>query len=406
MRNKVVYIGNFSISKMDAESQLVLGNSMVLKNLGYDVTLIGNDSTLGSCTTPLQTLRHLPESFPCYNILFKKSLKELFNRAQLSSVIQILQVIGTESILYIVCYGSPGYAKLLFRLSDFAHKHGIKIIYNCVDIPELNHGSLIQKIAKKVDRFFLHQAIIRKMDGVIAVSTYIQQFFSRKTRCPFVVIPPLKDTSSFVLDWKPKSTNVRNIVYVGVPFPIDGRQVSETAYKDRIDLFIDLLTQMPDIKFQFDIYGLNKDQYTNVVKRQRAILEQFNDRIFFHGRIDHDTALKVVSQADFTLIYRRRNKMTMAGFSTKFVESICCGTPAIITDTSEYIRYQEKGAKIVVLNPDDWKQQSETLSAALSLDDQTLMELKQACLNCKVFDYRNFVSPMKDFLSKVDSTEK
>lgn len=402
MRNKIVYIGKFWAGAMNAEAQLVLGNSRILRELGYEVVLIGNDPKLGSNVDPLGTLKMLPEGFPCYNIVFRKNLKELLSGIHLKCCLEILNSIGPETIKCIICYGSPGFATVLFGLSKFARRNGIGIIYNCVDIHNMNHGSFAERCVKKTDRAFHHLAIEKKMDGVIAVTPYIRQFFANKAKCPFVVIPPLKDTSAFSLSYHPDGSGVRHIVYAGVPFPIDGRKVSECAYKDRIDLFIDALIQTENVKYRFDIYGMKKEQYVNVVKRHKEVLEQYGDRIVFHGRIDHDAMTRVVSEAEFTVVYRVKCQMTMAGFSTKFVESICCGTPVIATDTSEYIHYRSKGAKLFILDPDDPARQKKTLETILSMSDQEFLELKRACFESRIFDYRNYISALRDFLAEVD----
>lgn len=401
-RNHIIYVGNFCISEMDAQSQLIIGNSLALQALGFKVTMVGNDSSLVGNKDPLHSRYTLPEGIECFNIPFCRSIKELLGGQQLRSLELIMSHIGLSKIKYIICYRSLGFANLIFGLSNFAHKNGIKIIYNCADIHDMNHGSLIERIIKKANRWLLHQAISKKMDGLIAVSHYIKDYFATRTRYPIVVIPPLKDTkliipSNFIINRK-----TRCIVYAGVPFPIDGRAVNESAYKDRIDLFIDLLSEIEDIPYRLDIYGVEKEQYTRVVTRQKEILDRLSDRIVFHGRIIHNKTIEIVSSADYTVIYRLKNQMTMAGFSTKFVESICCGTPPIVTDTSDYIKYCGKGAEIIVLDTTDKNRQVEVIRDCLLRSDKEILFMKESCFNSKLFDYRNYVPVFKSFLEQIE----
>ena len=59
------------------------------------------------------------------------------------------------------------------------------------------------------------------------------------------------------------------MIYAGTPFPIDGRRVSPSAYKDRVDLIIDLVYELIkkyEYKITLDIFGISKKQYTDVIK--------------------------------------------------------------------------------------------------------------------------------------------
>lgn len=403
MRKKIVYIGSFCISKMDAQSQLVIGNSKVLQDLGYEVTLIGNDPDLALRNTSEK--RHVDvEGFKCYNVFFSKSLSGLLHSKGLfSEVKEILKNIGLDKIKYIICYGSVGFANQLCFLSEYANKNGIKIIYNCVDIPVQNHGTFIQRIVKKVDRSYMHWIIANKMDGLIAVSKYIEKFFlEKKPNFITTVIPPLRDIKikSIV---KHNCYQRKNIVYLGVPFPIDGRKVEESAYKDRIDLFIDLLALIDDAesKCKFDVYGLTKEQYLKVVYRQADFINAHPELVKFHGRINHNEAERIVAEADYSLVYRLKTQMTMAGFSTKFVESISCGTPVIMTDTSEYTEYINKGIPCIMLDLDDVDRQKEVLKAALNKLPEEILDMKKKCISSGVFDYRNYLEKIEGFLNRI-----
>ena len=401
-RDFAIYLGNFSVGRMDAQCQLVIGNSLMLRELGYHVIMIDNDPQSEGDSNPFSCKVTTREGLEYYTIPFHKSVQELMGQQQMMALKRILLEIGVERIKYIFCYGSLGYANLLFSISHFCKKHGIILLYNCVDIPDLNHGSTIERIVKKTDRWILHQAISREMQGLIAVSSYIKDYFGRKTNYPIIVIPPLRDTMQIPEVYVSGDDKLHHLVYVGVPFPVDGRQVSESAYKDRIDLFIDLLNEIDDFDYRLDIYGLEKDQYLSVVRRQEETLNRLGEKVVFHGKVNHTEALEVVKKADFTVNYRVKNQMTMAGFSTKFVESVSCGTPPIVTDTSEYTAYCDKGADIIILDPDDHASQIDTMRRCLSLPKDEIRSMKSNCYNSRLFDYRRYIENFSSFLNSVD----
>ena len=405
MKFKAVYIGDFSPSKMDAQTQLVIGNSRILRELGMDVTLICNDKDM---VMDSEAFHHGNiEGFECYCLRFSKSLKGLLNSVEMfSQVKNILDKLNAREIAYVFCYGSIGFANQLLMLSDWCKKNHVHIIANCVDLPDVNHGNMVERIVKKLDRVIRYNAMSNGMDGMIAVSRYIQDIFAQKSNYPIAVIPPLKDVQEMEkYDFAPRD-NVKKIVYVGVPFPIDGRKVDESAYKDRIDLFIDLLCAAACKDWRLDIYGITKEQYSRVVTRQQPLLAQYREQIVFHGRIEHENALRIVADADYTVVYRLKNRMTMAGFSTKFVESISCGTPVIMTDTSEYTSYIEKGAVCIMLDVSDEEQQRCALEYALTKSAEEIVGMKRQCRECGVFDYRNYIEIMRAFLEEVSASKE
>ena len=405
MRVKAVYIGNFSPSKMDAQTQLIIANSKILRELGMDVTLICNDQDM---VMDREAFYHGNiEGFECYCLRFSKNLKGLLNSVEMFSLVKsILDKLNAKEIAYVFCYGSIGFANQLLMLSNWCKKNRVRIIANCADLPDVNHGNMAERIVKKLDRAVRYHAMEKHMDGMIAVSGYIQKFFAQRSNYPITVIPPLKDTQEMErYDFAPRD-KVKRIVYAGVPFPIDGRKVDESAYKDRIDLFIDQLCTAACKDWRLDIYGMTEEQYSRVVTRQQSLLARYQKQIVFHGRIGHEKALRIVADADYTVVYRLKNRMTMAGFSTKFVESISCGTPVIMTDTSEYTSYIEKGAVCIMLDVSDEEQQRCALEYALTKSAEEIVGMKRQCRECGVFDYRNYIEIMRAFLEEVSTSKE
>ena len=400
----IIYIGNFKLSSMDAESQRVLGNCKILQELNYQPVLIGNDEYLAK-EDPLSSELSV-EGFTCYNIKCYMSIKGLIRSKNFHK--SVMRIINNYQDIYgVVCYGTPAFAIEIKFLSDWCKQRRIPLMFDCVDLSSTAHGKLIERIVKALDRKYRDFLICKNANGIIAVSQYIADHYRKRTHAPYIIIPPLRDTHIIPAPVFDKHTTKR-IVYYGIPFPVDGRNVNISAYKDRIDLMIDLLSSVREqaTPFYLDLYGLTKKQYLHVVSRHRELLEENADHICFHGRVSHDEVSRVVSQADYTVVYRVRNRMTMAGFSTKLSESICLGTPVLFTDTSDYIQYLQLDTMGCLLDEDLTDNNREKILKALAKPAEDMIRMKRACYEARLFDYRKYVGCMSDFIVQVTKGER
>ena len=398
-KDTIIYIGNFKLSVMDAQCQLVLGNCSILHDLGYRVVLIGNDPCF-STNDPLFSKQRVND-FDFYNIQFDRTIMGLMGIIKKGK--QIVNIMESyDNIKMVICYGSPGFALQLYLLFNWCRKRGIRIIYNCADISSQAHGSSIERIAKRLDKRIKDHFIIYKADGLLTVSSYIRNYYYQKKSKPSAVIPPLKGEQKNNLVLK-KDCDSLNLIYIGIPFPIDGRVVDEVAYKDRIDLFIDLLCSIRNQtrSFCFNIYGLTEEQYIRTVSRQKELIDINKDIITFHGIISHEKAIEELMKADYSVVYRSINQMTMAGFSSKLVESIWCGTPVIMTDTSDYKQYLEEGVSCNIIDYANIKNAREQLVKVLNKEQNVINSMKESCYYSNLFNYNNFTNEMKHFLNEV-----
>ena len=398
MDRYIFYIGDFKANKHDAQFQLVYGNGLILRELGYKVIFIGNDNSIAK-NDIIQSYMKIGE-FDIYNISFNKSIKDIFKIIKIKN--DINKVISKyNSVKYIINYGSPSFAIELSFLHKLCKKKKIKFISNCVDLSSINHGTSFQRIFKNFDINYRRKIIQKYSDGIIGVSTYIVNYYKQYNHCSNIIIPPLKEKNNSDIDVS-DDNNIK-IVYIGEPFPTDGRKVDESAYKDRLDLFIDLISivNSKNRKLFLDIYGLSKNQYLSVVTRHQKMLSE-NDRIVFHGRVKHEELQKQLGIYDFSVVFREKNRMTMAGFSSKLVESICNGIPVILTDTSDYSYYLEDGVNCFFI---DERMNDSTVKKMLKISKMKkldILEMKKNCLKYNRFNYKFYVEKLSDFLHDIE----
>lgn len=400
LKKTIIYIGDFLFPHGNAGGQLVFANGNIFKELGYNVVFIGNSKTIDSNTKLSDTEKKI-SGFKSYTIPFKKQISDIKNISKINA--QIINLFNSYNgdIKVVICYGSPTLAITILSIRNWCRKNNVTFIGNLVDISALSHGSISNRILKWADKTYLRSIFKYSSDGVIAVSDFIKRYFEYGNK-PMIVIPPLVVTERLP-QYIYNSSDKLNIVYAGVPFPVDGRKVDESSYKDRLDITIDLLGDVykNNKKFTFNIYGITKDEYLGVVGKHKQLLSELSDTIFFHGNTKNEDVLRIVSNADFTINLRNVNRMTTAGFSTKFVESISCGTPAITTNTSDLSKYLIEGENGFFINIDDRDEAVNKLLEIFSLNPDRIRQMKKQCYESRLFDFREYVDEMKRFLDRI-----
>lgn len=397
LKNTIIYIGDFMFPHGNAGAQLVFANGKIFKALGYNVIFIGNSKSLDINTNLIDTEKEI-YGFKNYTVPFRKQISDIKNIKRINS--QIIELFDSykDDVEAVVCYGTPTLAITILSIRNWCKRNKVLFIGNIVDLSALSHGSIPNRILKWSDKTLLRTIFKYGSDGLIAVSSFIKQYFEYGDK-PIIVLPPLVDSER--LPQCTSETNNRiSIVYAGVPFPVDGRKVDESSYKDRLDITIDLLGEVyqSNKNFTFDIYGITKNEYLGVIRRHKQLLGDLSKTIFFHGNTENEEVLKVVANAGFTINLRDVNRMTTAGFSTKFVESISCGTPTITTNTSDLSMYLIEGKNGFFINIDDKEAAVNKLLDILRLKPDIIQEMKKNCYNSKLFDYREHVAEMKKFL--------
>ena len=97
--------------------------------------------------------------------------------------------------------------------------------------------------------------------------------------------------------------------------------------------------------------------------------------------------------------------MTMAGFPTKFVESMTAGTPIITNKTSDIELYLKEGETGFFLDYPNLNKSLDKLEYILGLSEDKLSLLKENCNKFEAFDYSNYLSKTKKFLELVNSKD-
>ena len=338
-KNKILYIGNFSFPDGNASGKRVYANGKTLRELGYEVLFLGMDSEIDN-TVSLKETKNSYDGFEFYNISYPKSNTEWLNFFKTFK--KIIKFFNEEKISEelnsIIFYGSLRLSILNYLILKWAQKRKIKTIVDCVDWLSVKTDNKLFDFVKWTDTTYHKVFFNKKVDAIICISEYLQNYYKRFVR-KTIIIPPLSPFRDEKL--KNKNGEKIKIIYAGLPFRKGKKIKNPEILKDRIDLIIDLLLKLKnkEIDFEFNIYGFNKDEYLEVLPQQAEKIKELESFIYFHGHQSNNFVVEELKKSDFTILLRDVKRDTMAGFPTKISESISYGVPVIINNTSDLKKY-------------------------------------------------------------------
>lgn len=369
MSKLVLYLGGFELPDKNAAAQRVLSNAKLLREIGFEVSFIGIS----------KDIEHAPEKvdgFDSNPIPYPANTKQW--------MYQIFIFMETKMILekkpdYVVLYNFPAVASL--RILKTCHKHGIKVVHDLTEWESNNRWSLAD-IMRKIDINLRMHYCMKKMDGVIAISRYLYEYYKSYTNA--IMVPPTVDLNN------PKFSRNRELT-------ADGRKtklvyagsVGTVATKDRLDFIIKEVNELPNI--QLDIVGQTKEQFQAVFGSDLEI----KDNVIFHGCMLHTEAVQYVCNADFQMLIRENSLKNKAGFPTKFVESFSCCTPLIATISSNICDYLKDGINGLLVSEE--RPLEVVLKRVSQMTINEKVKMKEACKSFEGFDYHCY----KEEFSKI-----
>lgn len=358
--SKILYIGGFEMPDKNAAAQRVLANAMTLRELGYDITFIGPTKDRSNIVSEFN-------GFKCDYIDYPQNLKQWIN--------YITTFVSSRKILeynpdYVILYNFPAIASL--KILKVCHKRGIKVFHDLTEW-EACAGCSPREIIRKIDINLRMRYCMKKMDGVIAISRYLHDYYSCHTKT--ILVPPTVDltNSKFSRDRAFIANKPIQLVYAGS---------IGTGNKERLDYIVNAVSKEKSLKLM--VVGLTAEQYMSAYGH----LPEGCTNVEFKGRVSHKEAVSLVCQSDFQMLIRENTLKNKAGFPTKFVESMSCCTPLIATLSSNIGDYLVDGKNGFIV--DEKNSLQSVLEKVSSLSKDEVIEMKQNCRQFTGFDYRSF----------------
>ena len=424
-KGTIFYVGGFEMPDKNAAAQRVLSNAKIFRDLGYDVVFLGVDrltesggaspsspSSTTSPTSPASTdspvspsglvndvmkTKSAFQGFDCWSIPYPVSTGQWIR--YLSSIDSFVRVISLYTdVRAVICYNYQSLA--MVKIRGYCWKNKIKLLADCTEWYSTKGANFVFKVIKGLDSMARMRFVQKQLDGIIVISKYLQDYY--KASKNVLRIPPLVDLSEEKWNRAANTGDAGDahdkirLVYSGSP----------SRNKEMLDFVLGLLYQLKDRQnFIFYIIGISKEQYLSMYGYGDNIIDHPHGNVLFLGRLPHDKSLQYIASADFSLLARDDTRMNKAGFPTKFVESISCGTPVIANRTSDLEDYISEGENGFFIDPGNTQDSLDILNKILAMPADEIARMKNHCLESRVFHYENYIGQMKEFLKKIYKTD-
>ena len=220
------------------------------------------------------------------------------------------------------------------------------------------------------------------MDGLITTSPFLTRYYRKSVR-NLVELPGLFDwPDAALVDNGQRRHGPVRLFFAGTGFDAASVRLSKDGLKDRLDWVLDvlMLAHQRGSEFEFDVFGVTESDYLALVPRHATKLSEMAGKLRFHGRQARPMVIKALADADFSIFLRASNIVTMAGFPTKFAESITFGTPVLTNRMDNIAPYMQEGQTGFYLDAENHAAAAETLATVLSMDRQAIGTMKEHCL--------------------------
>ena len=380
-KGTIVYIGGFEMPDKNAAAHRVLNNAKIFHELGYHVVFCGVDHDINENAKEIEKIDsfdNIPVAYPRTNSEWVKQ------QVDFSHIQKTLE--RYDDVRHVVAYNM--HALPLFKLLRYAKKKNIRVIADVTEWYEYCFSLKPLKFVRWLDTNIVMRSLTKKVDGIIAISSYLKNYYQKYVK-NIIVVPPLVDVSEPI--WHTEcgeKLDCLEFVYSGVP--------GGNNKKDKIGLIIECFGGLPsEYRFMFTVIGLTESQFLEMYPELAGTLDKLEGKVEFRGRVSHAESIAALKRADYTIIIRDRNRKNMAGFPTKFVEAVTCGVHIIANDFSDIAKYFPQDGKCFLLRDYSNNSLCKVFKKVIENSDGAMRERKYLRI---YFDYNNNVDEFKNFL--------
>jgi glycosyltransferase involved in cell wall biosynthesis len=401
VRDTIIYIGGFELPDKNAAAQRVMANAKIFRDLGYNVIFIGFNKSLQRDSRIINT-KTVCSGFEAWSVPYPAGkldwLKQIINPIGLKEIIGKLDT----NIHSIICYNYPAIAE--YRVKRICKKNNALFIPDVTEWYGTSSNGYVTSLIKWIDTSLRMRVVNFLADGLITTSTYLTEFYISKVN-NIVELPTLYDKIALknnVEFFQKNDQKIKRILYAGNPFSANTSKNSKSGVKERLDKVIALLGKVENKNFILDIYGIDKNRYLEVYPGHADLLYMLNGQIIFNGRRAHSEVINAIANSDFTIFFRDTNRVTKAGFPSKYSESIACGTPVITNLMSNINPYIVQSKNTFLVDIDSTGKSLLDMENILALSDVELQQAKEFCLSDRHFDFRAYIDSVSLFLTKLE----
>ena len=327
----IIYLGTMRLPDGNAAAHRGVGICRLCSKIGFAPVLIGVSDDPGARGDVLKT-RFTFEGLAAYSLPYPRGAGEwLRHIASIRRIERVMNDLGIQNIHAVIAMDYHAIA--LARLIRLCRRRRVFLIADTLDWFGKSRDPFPRNWVKDFDTALRMKRLHKKTARVIAASRYLYDYYQKDVPA-LELIPPCADPSGAKFQDMPGFAphTPPEFSFVGSPDP----QFSH----ERLDWLIRAACEMnrKGLPCRVNIVGMDR---AALVEMHPALvnLKEFDTCVQCLGRRPHDECLKIIAQSDFTVIIREDTLLSRAGFSTKFAESFACGTPVLITPTSNMRDY-------------------------------------------------------------------
>lgn len=368
MKGTIIYYGGFSLPDKNAAANRVVSNGKIFKALGYNVVFLGADYSGEWDKLHKLNDNMFEEGHPHTSKQWLESMVFFKNLKHLAKEYKDIKMIILYNVPFVTLYLAKKYFK----------KQGIEVGYDCTEWSQFTEGSLIKRVFKYIDEFFVRKFTHRVADKIIVISKLMEKAYSSNNK--ILKLPPLVDLSDDI--WhQSKENSADKFVFCFAGFP--------GGNKENLDLVVDAFMKLEPDEAILKIAGLEREQFCGMYPTIEP-----SSQVEFLGKITHSETIKQILSCDCYIFIRPSDRRNNAGFPTKFAESYTCGARIITTDVSDIRDYTNNSEEFIVLDKTDTDIVHKAMfSVVHSKHTQGVKALRND------FDYKNYIDKAQHWLN-------
>lgn len=389
---KILYIGTFRLPNYDAAAARVLSNAKAFRDAGHEVTFIGWGGKYRKedlredgkyCVDGFEYI--ITNELVSSQSVFKRMLSKLHRGEKSMALLNEMSALPDLIILY---NATNGWSKKMIK---FCQKQNIKLANDITEWYDSNELHLTDLWSNYMNMTKTQRLVKNK----IVISSFLNSYYKNSNN---LLLPPLCDSKSD--KWKATVNDERVQFFDGVTLIYAGNPAKKDCVHTVINAVNSLANEGKNIRFI--ILGVTREDYIDNY-RHKLISNCLHENIIFLGKVSQDLIPAYYKNADYMVLLREPSRKNMAGFPTKFAESMTAGVPVIANATSDIAKYIENGKNGFLVEGFNYYNILETLrNSVLTLTKENLKGMKENTMNLSTkFDFRSYETSVKLFFNNL-----
>jgi len=323
----VFYTGAFRFPDQDAAGKRVAQMVKVLESIDECGNIIVGGWEQGDKHEREHSDKCTAFSFSLLDKLHASFLSKISSHVFMGMSVLKWLVANRRRYTIIILYNPPFLFALFTLLLSFFLKKRVSL--DSTEWYESSHlkGGKYGFVA--IENWFRMKVAYPLFNNHIVISKFLEQYFYRHSK-NIVRIPPL--ANQFVR---------KKAVCDNVDKKIKFFYAGSIGNKDKLEIFIRQLAQSPyaSDKVHFYIAGITEEDFLKKFSELLPLKNEICEVCTFLGRIPMREVYERFEHVDYCVFFREKKRYALAGFPSKFVESLSFDTPIItnaVGDITEY----------------------------------------------------------------------